>query len=390
MNCLAQRKRFKNKQPVWNDINDSAKDEISEPKDIIDEQVDEDPDSEDDDAYDMYANDVRSKKLTLGSNELQFKHLTNINNDRSYSGAIKQVKFHPKSKIALVSLSYGEADLYEVDGERNKYIQNIKLPRTRTPFCAFKPDGDSIVISSETYKGSFFAYDMISGHLNKYALKVGIDAKDMTDFTLSNNYMACRKEGKNEVIGLSSKTFENTFSIKINEPVRVVKFNSNESEIYIAGENAQTYVWDLRKTSICKHKFQDEGSVHTTSFAISETSNLISVGSDSGFVNTYELEQCMTKKFPSPVKTFNNLKTSIDILEFNKTGELLLVGSSEATGGFRMIHTHSGVIYKNFPVSGKKYGHLLSADFSPLSGYLSLGCSSGRAHLCRIPYYKSY
>lgn len=394
MECLSRKKKFKNKHRAWTDPNDAQEEpELKISND--DEKVSQvrlsegDTDEEDQDDFDMYANDVRSKKLTLQTRELQFKHLTNINNERSYSGAVKQIKFHPKSKIALVSLSQGQADLFEVDGERNRYIQNIKLPRTRTPYCAFKPDGNSIVISSNDYKGSFFTYDIISGSIMKYALRSGKELMDMTDFALYKDYMACRKEGSQNVIGLSAKTYENTFSITINEPVQTVEFSSS-NDIFIAGQNGQVYIWDLRKTTVCKHKFRDEGCVHLTSFDFSESSNLLAIGGDSGLINTYELEDCRAKRNPTPIKTFNNLNKPIDLVKFNNTGELLLFGSSEEPGGFRMVHTYSNIVYRNFPVSGKKYGCLYSADFSPLSGYISLGCSTGRAYLCRIPYYKSY
>lgn len=392
MNCLAQRKKFKNKHPAWSDP--SEKNKIIEPEKLDDEDQDKtglrsDASSDEDDDLDMYANDVRSKKPSLESKELRYKHLVDINNERSYKGAVKQIRFHPKSKLALVGLSYGEVDLYEIDGDRNRYIQNVKLPRTKEPFCAFKSNGDTIVISSQSYNGLFYTYDMSSGSIKQHALKTGKTMKKITDFKLAGDLMACRNEGSQEIDILSSKSHENMCSIKINEPVKSIEFFSDH-DMFIAGQNSQLYVWDLRKASLCKHRFQDEGSVHTSSLAVSERSKLISIGSDSGIMNTYELEQCLQSKFPTPVKTFSNLKTSVDTLRYNYSGELLLMGSQAETKAFRMIHSHSNQVYKNFPAPMKNYGHLLSVDFSPLSGYLALGCSTGRAHLCRISYYKSY
>lgn len=393
MNCLSQRKRFKNKDPVWSDPNDTEEaKKIQQLKDADEKAQQQDDGSEsssDDDDNEMYANDVRSKKFTLQSQDLFFKHLTDINNDRSYNGAVKQVQFHPKIKLALVSLSHGEADLFEVDGERNRYIQNIKLPKTRQPFCQFKPDSETVVISSESYRGSFFTYDMTTATINSHSLKIGKEIRIITDFVIFGNFMACRKEGNQEVIVLSSKTYEIVCSLKINESVKVVKFTT-DNNLIIAGESGRIYIWDLRNATICKHRFQDEGSVQTTSMDLSETSKMLSIGSGSGIVNSYELNDCFNNKFPTPFKTFSNLKTSVDTLKYNGTGELLLIGSEAEPGAFRMVHSHSCIVYRNFPVSGKKYGTLLSADFSPLSGYLALGCTSGKANLCRIPYYKSY
>jgi WD40 repeat protein len=396
MNCLAQRKKFKGKKPVWEDPSDK---ELEQPTRIEEVSCDDgvagddasssSSASDDDDDYELVAGEVRSKRIRLETKELRYKHLTNINNDRSYNGPVKQVQFHPTSKMALVALARGQVDLYEIDGERNRYIQNIKLPFSKGPFCSFKPDGSSIVISSENFRGNFFSYDMIKGEIKKYAVKVGKEQRDITDFRFDDDFMACRKEGSSEVLVLSARTYENAFSLKLNEPAKVVRFSKN-NEIYIAGENARVYVWDTRKTSLCKHRFQDDGSIHTNSFDISNSAGFLSIGSDCGIVNSYNISDCMANKFPTPIRVYSNLKTPINLLEYNHSGELLLFGSSEQSGAIRMSHNLSGMIYRNFPLPGKDYGKLSSACFSPLSGYIALASSKGRAYLCRIPYYKSY
>lgn len=390
MDCLQQRKRFKKKQPAWEDPDDAKLDQpFRVQEDLSDDKDASSSSEEDEDDYELVAGEVRSKKIRLETKELRFKHLTNINNDRLYNGGVKQVQFHPKSKMAMVTLSRGQVDLYEIDGERNRYIQNIKLPYTKQPYCAFRPDGDSIVISSDNYRGNFFSYDMISGSIKKYSIQVGTQAKEITDFRIHGDYMACRKEESSEILVLSSRTYENAFSFKLNEPAKVVRF-SGDNEIFIAGANSRVYVWDLRKTSLCKHRFQDEGAVHTSSFDISNSAGFLSIGSDSGIVNSYNISDCMTSKFPTPTRVYSNLKTEIDLLEYNHSGELLLFGSTHLNSAFRMTHTPSGTVYRNFPQLNRDYGKVMSLTFSPLSGYLAAGSLKGRAYLCRIPYYKSY
>lgn len=390
MNCLAQRKKFKNKHPAWNDPSEPELpiDPIQS-NDVAEKDPDHSSSSESDDDDELVAGEVRSKKLRLESKELRFKHVTNVNNERSYNGSVKQVQFHPTSKIALVTLLRSQADLFEIDGERNRHIQNIKLPFSKKPFCAFKPDGGSIVISSENFSGNFYSYDMVSGDIKKYAIKVGKESRDMTDFVIQDDLIACRYEGSSEVLVLSTKTYETMFTLKLNEPARAIQFTNNH-EIFIASESAKVYIWDLRKTKLCKHKFQDEGSVSISSFALSNSARSLSLGSDCGIVNSYDLDDCYKSKFPSPSKVYSNLKEPVDMLRYNHTGELLLMSSSQQFEGFRLAHTLSSSVYKNFPTSKKRYGKLYGADFSPSDGYLALGCSSGRAHLCRLPYYKSY
>lgn len=392
MNCLSSKRKFKNKKPVWTDPDDETAhdDTISEVEDCkAVGQSDDSTDEEDSDDCDIYVNDVRSKKINLESNELIFKHQVHINSQRSYAGKVNQVQFHPKSRIALVTVSRGQADLFEIDGERNRYIQNIQLPRTLTPYCGFVNDGDSIMITSERYAGDFYIFDVMSNKINTHKLNIGRNPKVITDFTAKGKHIACRKEGNSEVLILNNKSYEIESTIKLNEAAKVIRF-TNDWDLITAGENASTYVWDLRKTSICKNKFIDEGTIHITSLDLSVRSRQLAIGSDSGMVNIYELKQCLEKRFPKPLKTLSNLKSDIDILKYNPTGELLLMGASAEQKGFRLINSHSGKVYRNFPVQGKRYDHLMSADYSPLGGYLALGCSTGRAQLVRLPYYKSY
>lgn len=414
MDCLRKTKKFKNKHPVWSDAPPPEKEpviEASEDEEKPEQGNDQNKEpqqgssgseddnrlesdsssSDDEDDDDMYAGDVRSDRINLETKTLQFKHLTNVNNDKP--GGVRLVQFHSESKVALVAGRRGYEgfiDLFEVDGERNRYLQGIQLPKARQqPFCSFTPTGNKIVISSESYKQTFFTYDMISTKKQEYTLRVGRELKDMTDFVIQGDFMACRKEGSNDIYILSSKTYEISYTIRLNEPAKAIHF-TDDSELFIAGENAKVYIWDLRKTSICKHTFLDEGTVHTTSMSISQATNLLSLGSDTGIVNSYDLSTCRKEKSPTPIRSFSNLKSPVSITRYNNSGELLLFGSKDDRKAFKLAHSLSGIVYKNFPAQTKDYGHLLSADFSPLSGYLMLGCSTGRAYLCRLPYFKSY
>jgi len=151
----------------------------------------------------VVAGDIRSKKASLDGKNLKFKHVVH--------GSVKWVLFHPNSKLALATLFKNQPDFFELDGGRNRRIQNIKIPYTNKPFCSYKPDGNHIKISSENYRGNFYSYDMVSGAIRKHALKVGKDSKDITDFVIHADYVACRYEGNSEIIVISSKTYETFF-----------------------------------------------------------------------------------------------------------------------------------------------------------------------------------
>lgn len=383
MNTL--RKRFK-KDPVWADGDTVVKEKHLFNQDQI---LDSD-DSGDESDHEAYAGDLRSKLLTLDSKELNFKQLCNLNNANSSSETkVTKTKLNPKYKLASVVLANSSCDLFEADGETNKFIQRIKFPRTKFPDTAFSLDGNTLLFTGPSYNGSIYTYSLNSAKIQNYKLKVGKESQPISKISLNDEFVSCISPTASELFILSSKSYELTSTIKLNQK-SVSSFLSSNNDLYTLGENGQVYVWDLRKSSNCKYTFYDEGCVNATTFASTEKSNLISIGSSCGIVNTYLLTNCCTNKNPRPLKTFDNLKGPVSILEYNHTGELLLAAASSQENGIKLIHTASSTVYKNFPRPGKRFGHVNDANFSPLSGYFALGCSSGKAHLFRLPFYKLY
>lgn len=387
--CLRIHSRKRNKQPAWLDSADKEQDvEEREPTRL--EALESGSESEDEDDIDMYANDVRSRKDSLEVKDLRFKHLSDINSSRKMKhDSVRDVSFHPTSKMAMVTLNKGRIDLFEVDGERNSHIHRIKTPYAHRQNAKFKPDGKGIVIASENDKGKFYSYDMYKSKSIGHWLRIGDDLKQIADFELSEEYMLVKEKGGRDILVLSPRTYEILFSISTNDPVEKFKFLSDQ-EIVVAGENNRVYIYDLKNFSRCKHKFQDQGTLHISSLALSGPSNLLSIGSDAGIVNTYNLSNCLETISPQPIFSHANLSTKVGILEYNHSGELLLMASGASHGAFRLIHSYSGKVYRNFPAKDHKYGHPAGVDFSPKGGYLGLGCTNGQANLIRIPFYKQY
>ena len=48
------------------------------------------------------------------------------------------------------------------------------------------------------------------------------------------------------------------------------------------------YVWDVRQTRSCVHRFVDDGCVSGTAIAVSPDKRYLATGADSGVVNLYE------------------------------------------------------------------------------------------------------
>lgn len=63
--------------------------------------------------------------------------------------------------------------------------------------------------------------------------------------------------------------------------------------------------------------------------------------SESGVVNIYDINQCLTLRTPKPVKVVNNLLTSCTSLSFNSTSQLLSISSRNAERSVKLVGSFS-------------------------------------------------
>jgi U3 small nucleolar RNA-associated protein 18 len=123
-----------------------------------------------------------------------------------------------------------------------------------------------------------------------------------------------------------------------------------------------------------------------------------------GVVTLFD-ETCFAKERPASVKTFMNLTTAVDTLEFNATGEVLLMASSAKHDQLRLVRTclvggcgcsselraqaHCGsrAVFSNWPTSQTPLGHVFSAAFSSRSDYVAIGNAKGRALLYQLDHF---
>lgn len=67
-------------------------------------------------------------------------------------------------------------------------------------------------------------------------------------------------------------------------------------------------------------------------------------------MNVYDLKGMdRLEENQKPIKSFTNLTTSINLVEFNNNDELLAIGSKWKKNGLRLVHLDSLTVYENFP-----------------------------------------
>lgn len=151
-----------------------------------------------------------------------------------------------------------------------------------------------------------------------------------------------------------------------------VTWNSN-NEITALGPEGSICVFDVGEGK-CLKRFRDATSFKCTKI---DYNGLLATGSDSGIVNVYQNSNLLYEA--------QNLTTKITKLKFNHDGQLLAMSSNQKKTHLRLIHTGSGRVYENFPVSG--LGFIESLAFSPKSGYFACGNNYGKTFIFKFNHF---
>lgn len=92
-----------------------------------------------------------------------------------------------------------------------------------------------------------------------------------------------------------SKAKQPRNALKINGAVLSMAFAS-ENYVFLSGEQAEVYVFDLRKSFKCLRRFQDEGSLETLSLDCQPRHwRYLAAGQKSGVVNIYDLDDILLR-----------------------------------------------------------------------------------------------
>lgn len=74
-------------------------------------------------------------------------------------------------------------------------------------------------------------------------------------------------------------------------------------------------------------------------------------------------------------------------MKFTHDSQILALCSRSIKDCLRLVHFPSMTIFSNWPTSRTPLGYVSSFDFSPNSGYLSIGNQTGKVLLYRLNHY---
>uniref|UniRef100_A0A8C8RA16 U3 small nucleolar RNA-associated protein 18 homolog n=1 Tax=Pelusios castaneus TaxID=367368 RepID=A0A8C8RA16_9SAUR len=344
---------------------------------------------EDDELLHKTGNFVSASE-TLPRGILQMKNCLHANNERPSDAKLTTVQFHPSAQVVMTAGLDQSISLFQVDGKTNPKIQSIHLERFPVHKAHFSADGEQVIATSIRNK-LFYVYDMMGGNIIPVNQIRGMQEKFVRNFEVSPDGLFLLFTGTSGYLHLlSMKTKELIGSMKINGNAVASAFSPDSSKIYTNSEEGEVFIWDV-KSRRCLHRFTDEGCLRGTCLAVSKNGQYVACGSSSGVVNVYTQDVCLRETNPKPVKAIMNLITAATSLTFNPTTEILAVASKEATDAVRLVHIPSFTVFSNFPVFRRKLIYFAqSMDFSPRSGFFSIGNNKGKALLYRLKHYSDF
>lgn len=326
----------------------------------------------------------------LGKGLLETKHLRDLNVDSNSEGPIiTATEFHPTSTVALVAGLGGAVSIVQVDGKTNTKLQTIQFERFPVRCAHFSHDGSQFLVGSQ-HHGHFFVHDMMEGRTIKVPISHTSEVTNMKSFSMSPDgrlIAALGRFGHIHLITAQSKEWLG--SLKMNADVKAICFNKDGSRLYSHGDGGEVYIWDMRSRS-CIHRFTDDGCIVGTSLALAPSEQYLACGSSSGVVNVYEGTNIFSSAAPRPIKVALNLVTQITSLKFNTTSEVLAMASVDKENAVRLMHFPSMTVYSNFPHISENVMRPQCLDFSPQSGFLSIGNNRGHALLYRLKHFGNY
>lgn len=371
----------------WQDDNDLTDTKLqTQPRWAI-SKPSENSDDESDNDLARTTGDYLASSFDLSSDKLDVKKCTDANKEQPSRGKIKSVEFLERAQLMLTASMDSKLCFFQVDGKFNPKIESIGFESFPIFKAHFTKDGEQVILGS--WHKSFKIFDINSMKISHVCIKGLEHAPNTKNFVISPDGRHMCLVGQYGYLHLLSvRTRELVHTFHMNGPAEAVCFSSNGETMLSHGDDGEVFIWDI-KSRTCRHKFIDEGCTKGTGVCVSSGDLYVATGSYSGVVNIYD-ESCFEVRSPKPLKAIMNLTSSCTSLTFNSTAEILAISSNFADSALKLVHVPTQTVFSNFPKKTSSLHIPISLDFSPNSGYLTIGNNKGKALLYRIRHYSSY
>lgn len=351
---------------------------------------------------------VITKQLKLISpNKISVTRLKDANYQKLSKAAIQSLSFHPTHPLLLTGGFDRTLRVYHIDGKINRFISSLHLRNSPITTCQFSPIKDESLIYAAGRRRYMNKWNLNTAEVEKVSRMYGHE-----QFQRSFEYFKISPKGT--YIGLTgSSGWCNLLNGVTGQWIRgfkiegtIIDFDFSRDESFIVIINTAGEVWEyeldapgsqrllkeLNKKSKTHNKilrrWDDEGGVGITKVKLGGPKNRwLAIGTNTGLVNIYDRQQFLENKPVKPIKTVENLVTSISTLQFSSDGQILCIASRAKRDALRLVHLPSGTVYSNWPTSGTPLGRVTAVEFSPNNELLAIGNEGGKVTLWRLNHY---
>lgn len=343
-----------------------------------------------------------SKQLKLISpNKISISRLKDANHAKRSKSAIQCLSFHLTHSLLLTGGFDRTLRIYHIDGKNNNFLTSLHLRNTPISSCYFSPlnsDKNQNLIFAAGRRRYMNKWNLSSGEVEKISRMYGHEKyqRSMEYFKVSpkGTYIGMTGgSGWCNLLNGSSGQWVNGFKID----GTIVDFEFSHDESFIVIINSAGEIWEFalsEKTADGKtqneviRRWNDDSGIGITKIKLGGAkSRWLAVGTNNGVVNVYDRSTFTPDKNPKPIKSVENLVTTISTLQFSSDGQILCIASRAKRDALRLVHIPTCSVYSNWPTSGTPLGRVTAAAFSPNNEVLAIGNEGGKVTLWRLNHY---
>lgn len=345
-----------------------------------------------------------TKQLKLISpSKISITRLKDANHQKLSKSGIQSLSFHDSHPLLMTGGFDRTLRIYHIDGKINNLVTSLHLRNSPIYTCQFSPAGHSKqgneqnLIFAAGRRRYMSKWDLNSGEIEKISRMYGHEQtqKSFEYFKISPSGIFIGLLGSSGWCSLlNGITGQWIRGFKVEGTIVDFEFARDESFIIIINAAGEVWEYELNDTTKLKKNFnkiirrwQDDGGVGITKLKLGGPKNRwLAIGTNNGIVNIYDRSN-ISNDNPKPVKTIENLTTSISTLSFTPDGQVLCIASRAKRDALKLVHLATGSVYSNWPTSGTPLGKVTTASFSPNNEMLAIGNEGGKVTLWRLNHY---
>jgi len=352
---------------------------------------------------------IKTKQLKLISpTNISITRLKDANYQKVSRSAIQSISFHHNHPLLLTGGFDRTLRIYHIDGNVNQFVTSLHLRNSPISSCQFAPNapGQSHEQQNLIFAGGRRRYmnkwDLNTGSVDKISRMYGAEKfqKSFEYFKISPRGTYIGLTGNSGWCNLLNGTTGQWIrGFKIEGTIIDFDFAKDESFIVITNTAGEIWEYDLNSSTAnnkAKQKtynkiirrWHDDGGVGITKIKLGGPKNRwLAIGTNNGLVNIYDRTTFVDGTNPKPLKTVENLVTSISALTFSPDGQLLVISSRAKRDALRIVHLPTATVYANWPTSGSPLGKVTVTAFSPNNEILAIGNEGGKVTLWKLNHY---